>query len=67
MEGTVIVAIVIGDDGNVISTKAKSGPEPLHAAAETAASKARFKHTTVNGKSAKVARAMTYNFVLDKK
>jgi TonB family protein len=67
IEGTVIVAIVIGDDGNVISAKAKSGPEPLHAAAETAASKARFKLTTVNGKPAKVAGAMTYNFVLDKK
>jgi TonB family protein len=66
IEGTVVVAIVIGDDGNVISAKAKSGPEPLYGAAETAASKARFKPSTVNGKRAKVVGAMTYNFVLDK-
>jgi TonB family protein len=67
IEGTVVVAIVIGDDGNVISAKAKSGPEPLYGAAETAASKARFTPSTVNGKRAKVVAAMTYNFVLDKK
>ncbi|MDQ2974096.1 MAG: M56 family metallopeptidase [Acidobacteriota bacterium] len=67
VEGLVTVAIVIGDDGNVISAKAKSGPDALHAAAETAASKARFRPSTLNGKPVKVSGAMSYNFVLDKK
>jgi TonB family protein len=67
IEGTVVVIITIGDDGNVIYAKAKSGPEALYGAAEAAASRARFKPTTGNGKPAKVAAAMTYNFVLDKK
>jgi TonB family protein len=67
IEGLVTVAIVIGDDGNVISAKAKSGPEALHGAAETAASKARFRPSTLNGKPVKVSGAMSYNFVLDKK
>jgi protein TonB len=67
IEGKVVVAIVIGHDGNVISAKAKSGPEALYGAAETAASKARFKPTTKDGIPAKVYGMMTYNFVLDKK
>jgi TonB family protein len=67
IEGLVTVAIVIGDDGNVISAKAKSGPEALHGAAEVAASKARFRPSTLNGKPVKVSGAMSYNFVLDKK
>jgi TonB family protein len=66
IEGLVVVKIVIGDNGNVISAKANSGPEALYGAAETAASKARFKPSTLNGKPVKVAGAMTYNFVLDK-
>ena len=66
IQGLVTVAIVIGEDGNVISAKAKSGPEELRAAAETAAMKARFKPTTVDDKPAKVAGAMSYNFVSDK-
>jgi protein TonB len=67
IEGTVAVTITIGNDGNVIFAKARSGPEALYGAAEAAASKARFKPTTVNEKPAKVAAVMTYNFVLDKK
>jgi protein TonB len=67
IEGTVTVAIVVGEEGNVISAKAKSGPEPLYQASQEAAYKARFKPTMVNGKPAKVSGAMTYNFVLDKK
>lgn len=67
IEGRVTVAIVIGEDGNVVSAKAKSGPEALHGAAEVAASKARFRPTTVNGEPAKVSGTMSYNFLLDKK
>jgi TonB family protein len=67
IEGTVVVTITIGDDGNVIFAKAKSGPEALYAASEQAASRARFKPTTKDGKPVKVAALITYNFVLDKK
>jgi TonB family protein len=67
IEGTVVVAIVIGDEGNVISAKAKSGPDLLYAASEQAASRARFKPTTKDGEPVKVYGVMTYNFVLDKK
>ena len=67
IEGEVTVVITIGDEGNVIYAKAKSGPEPLYRASETAALKARFKPTLLNGKPVKVSGIMTYNFVLDKK
>ena len=67
VEGTVSVTITIGEDGNVIFAKAKSGPEPLYGASEEAAYKARFKPTTKDGKPVKVAGTMSYNFVADKK
>ncbi len=67
IEGQVTVSIVIGEEGNVISARPTSGPELLQGAAKDAALKARFKPTVVNGKPAKVAGAMTYNFVLDEK
>jgi TonB family protein len=67
IEGTVVVSIVIGHDGNVIRAKAKSGPEALYAASEQAASKARFKPTTKDGEPVNVYGFMTYDFVLDKK
>lgn len=66
IEGTVTVAITIGEDGNVIFAKAKSGPEVLYGASQEAAYKARFKPTTKDGKPVKVAGIMSYNFVLDK-
>ena len=67
IEGTVAVTITIGEDGNVIFAKAKSGPEPLYGASEEAAYKARFKPTTKDGKPVKVAGVISYNFVADKK
>lgn len=67
VEGLVTVTIVIGQDGNVIYAKAKSGPELLHGAAEAAALKARFKPSTFNGQPAKVTGVMSYNFVADEK
>ena len=65
ISGTVTVEIEIGEDGNVVSAKAASGPDALRAAAVEAAYKARFKPTTVKGKPVKVSAALTYNFVLD--
>ena len=61
------MTITIGEEGNVIFAKAKSGPEPLYGASEEAAYKARFKPTTKDGKPVKVAGIMSYNFVVDKK
>jgi protein TonB len=65
IEGTVTVKIMIGEEGNVISARATSGPSILHEASVAAAYKARFKPSMVDGKPAKVAGAMTYNFKLD--
>jgi TonB family protein len=65
VEGEVSVAIVIGEEGKVISARAKSGPELLQSAAVDAAYKARFKPATLDGKPVKVFGAMSYNFVLD--
>jgi TonB family protein len=67
IEGTVVVVITIGNDGNVIYAKAKSGPEELYGASEAAALKARFKPTLLEGKPVKVSGLMSYNFVQDKK
>jgi TonB family protein len=67
IEGVVTVAITVGDEGNVIYAKAKSGPEPLHSASEAAALKARFKPSFIDGKPVKVSGVMSYKFVLDKK
>ncbi len=67
IQGTVVVTIVIDGEGHVVYAKAKSGPEALHAASEQAATKARFRPTTLNGEPVKVSGAISYNFVLDKK
>jgi TonB family protein len=64
IQGTVRVAIVIDEEGKVISAKAKSGPELLYRASQEAAYKARFKPAMVNGKPAEVAAALSYNFII---
>jgi len=65
IEGIVVVVITIGNDGNVIYAKAKSGPEALYGVSEAAARKARFKPTMLDGQPVKVTGLMTYDFVLD--
>ena len=67
VEGVVAVEIVIGEDGNVVSARPRSGPELLQGAARDAAMKARFNPSLVNGKPAKVSGTMSYRFVLDEK
>lgn len=67
IQGEVRVAIVVGEDGSVVSAKPTSGPEALHAAARDAAFKARFHPTMVNGKPAKVSGTLSYSFVIDNK
>lgn len=64
IEGTVVVVITIGNDGNVIYAKARSGPEALYGVSEAAALKARFKPTMLEGQPVKITGLITYDFVL---
>lgn len=63
-QGVVTVLIVVGEDGNVISAEAVSGPSALKAEGEKAARRARFEPATVCGRPIKVSGVITYNFVL---
>lgn len=58
------MTITIGQEGNEISAKAKSGPEPFYRTAQEATYKARFKPTMKDGKPVKVAAVMSYNCVI---
>lgn len=61
--GTVIVKVVIDEEGKVIAAQAHSGHPLLQAAAVKAAREALFTPTLLEGKPVKVAGAITYNFV----
>ena len=62
--GEVIVQIVVGESGCVISAYAVSGHPLLRAAAVAAARQACFSPTRLNGEPVKVSGFITYNFVL---
>jgi len=61
--GVVVVAILIDEQGSVIEARAISGPQPLHAAAVTAARLARFSPTLLMGEPVRVSGTLSYNFV----
>jgi protein TonB len=63
-QGTVVVQIVVGEDGRVMSASAVSGHPLLQQAAVAAARQARFSPTTLSGQPVKVSGVITYNFVL---
>lgn len=63
VSGEVKVKIVFDESGNVIWTKAVSGPQLLQAVAEEAASKAKFQPVTIQGKPVKVSGFLLYKFV----
>jgi periplasmic protein TonB len=65
IQGTVTVEIVVGEDGNVVSATAVSGPPVLQAAAVAAAQQAKFSPTRLSGEPVKVSGTITYNFVLE--
>jgi len=65
-EGTVIVSIVIDEEGNVASAQAVSGHPLLRTSALKAAREAKFAPTILNGEPVKVAGVLTYNFVAPK-
>ncbi len=65
-EGTIVVAILVGETGVVLSACAETGEGhlALKRSSESAAYSARFTPTLVNGKPVKVKGVITYRFVL---
>src|SRR6478672_7138788 len=61
--GTVVVQVLIDENGNVVSAHAVSGHPLLQAVAVGAARGARFSPTKLSGQPVKVTRVITYNFV----
>lgn len=61
--GSVAVAVLIDESGQVVSANAVSGHPLLTAASEEAARKARFSPTLLEGRPVKVSGIITYNFV----
>ena len=61
--GTVVVQVLIDENGNVVSAKALSGHPLLQAVAVSAARQARFSPTKLSGQPVKVTGVIQYNFV----
>ncbi len=63
--GTVVVQVLVDENGNVVSASPVSGHPLLRAAAVAAARQARFTPTKLSGRAVKVSGVITYNFVPD--
>ena len=61
--GTVVVQVLIDENGNVVSAHAISGHPLLQAVAVGAARQARFSPTKLSGQPVKVTGVIQYNFV----
>ena len=61
--GTVVVRIIIDEQGNVISAQVVSGPAPLQQASVNAALQAKFAPTILVGDPVQVTGIITYNFI----
>lgn len=61
--GTVVVQVLIDEEGNVISAHAVSGHPLLQAICVQAAQGAKFSPTRLAGQPVKVSGVITYNFV----
>jgi TonB family protein len=61
--GTVLVQVLIDEEGNVVSAHAVEGHPLLQAAAVAAARQARFTPTLLEGEPVKVTGVIQYNFV----
>lgn len=61
--GTVVVRVIIDEQGNVASAEPVSGPVSLRQAAVNAAMQARFSPTLLVGEPVQVMGIITYNFV----
>jgi len=62
--GTVVIQVIIDEQGNVISAKAVSGHQLLYQASINAALQAKFSPTFLLGEPVKVTGVITYTFVL---
>ena len=62
--GSVEVQVTVDEEGNVISANAMSGHPLLRAAAVSAAQKAKFSPTKLNGELVKVTGVLTYFFTV---
>ena len=60
--GTVVVQVVVDEQGNVVSARPVSGHPLLHASAVAAARSAKFTPTKLSGKPVRVSGVITYNF-----
>jgi TonB family protein len=65
VSGTVVVQVIVGEDGSVVEAEAVRGPELLRDAAVEAAREARFSPTRLSGQPVRVSGVITYRFVLD--
>ena len=63
VSGAVQVKVVIDESGNVVGAEAVSGHPLLRAAAVSAARKAKFTTTGLQGEPVKVSGVLVYNFV----
>lgn len=63
--GTVVVQVIVDEQGNVVTANAVSGHSLLRAAAVSAARGAKFSPTLLTGKPVKVSGVITYNFVAE--
>ena len=61
--GTVVVQVLIDENGNVVSARAVSGHPLLLASAAEAARQAKFSPTRLSGQPVKVSGVIQYNFV----
>lgn len=62
--GTVVVQVLVDEQGRVVSAHAVSGHPLLQQSAVSAARQARFSPTLLSGQPVKVSGVITYNFVL---
>lgn len=61
--GTVVVQVLIDENGNVLTARAVSGHPLLQASAVNAARGSKFTPTKISGQPVKVSGVITYNFV----
>jgi TonB family protein len=61
--GTVVVQVLVDEQGNIVTARAVSGHPLLRGASEAAAREAKFPPTKLSGKPVKVSGVITYNFV----
>ena len=62
VDSTVVVQVMVDEEGKVVSAQAVSGHPLLRQAAVDAARKARFSPTLLSGKPVKVTGTLSYNF-----